>query len=102
MAMHRGRIRVTLLALGLVVGTVWLLWAWPSLTRGPIGPPRHPLPDTVVCNSNSDSSAWRDFGVRFLGHPETSVIERFGQPTHQWKGHYAAPPVSYQRTYPNP
>ena len=101
MANHRRllfRISIALFVVFALLLTVSLLYWWPSLTREPIGPPRHPLPDTVDCPQGA--SPWREFELRFVGHAEESIIDRFGPPAQRWKGHYGAPPVNYQRSYP--
>src|SRR5262245_36188325 len=88
----RRRIAVALAVLSCVALAGYLVAVWPSLTRESVGPPRGELPQVVEGGS-------QPFSGQFVGHPESSIMERFGPPTHRWEGHYGAPPVSYQRTY---
>ena len=78
----------------MIVLITWVTYVWPSLMREPVGPPRGELPQAVEGGSEPTSG-------QFLGHPESDIVERFGLPTHRWEGHYGAPPISYQRKYPN-
>jgi hypothetical protein len=90
----RRRIAVVLAALAGLTLAGYLVAVWPSLTRQPVGPPRGELPQGVEGGSEPASG-------RFVGHPEADIVGRFGLPTHRWRGHFGAPPVSYQRAYPD-
>ena len=90
----RRRAAVVLAVLACVAMAGYLAAVWPSLTREPVGPPPSELPQVVDGGSKPTSG-------QFVGHPEASIVERFGPPNHHWQGHYGAPPVSYQRTYPD-
>lgn len=94
-AMSKGRrtaVILAVLACGGLAG--YLIIVWPSLTREPVGPPRGELPQAV--------EGWPEpTSGQFVGHPESSIVERFGPPTHRWQGRYGAPRVSYRRTYPD-
>lgn len=90
----RRRTSITLAILASIALAGYLVVVWPSLTREPVGLPRGELPPAVEGGPEPTSG-------QFVGHTETSIAERFGPPTYRWQGHYAAPPVSYQRTYPD-
>lgn len=87
------RVLVGIGAIACVALAGYLVAVWPSLTRDPVGPPRGELSQVVEGGSEPTAGA-------FVGHPEANIAERFGPPTHRWRGHYGAPPLSYQRTYP--
>jgi hypothetical protein len=74
--------------------TGYLATVWPWLTRGRLGPAPGELPPSVEDGPEPSSG-------RFVGHPEASIVERFGPSTARWQGHYGNPPMSYRRTYPD-
>jgi hypothetical protein len=89
--------RWVVVVLAMLVGCVltgYLATLWPWLTRGPIGPPRGELPRALEGGSEPISG-------QLVGQPQSSILGRFGPPTHRWEGHYGNPPVSYTRTYPD-
>jgi hypothetical protein len=83
-----------------VAGCVAFYWPW--IVRAPVGPARQPLPYTIEgpISSESDPLSWVEFGQRFIGHTEASIIERFGPPTDTWKGHYGLPRMRERQAYP--
>jgi hypothetical protein len=85
-------IAVVLIVLVGVGLTSYLLTQWPYVTRGPVSPPKGELPQVVEGGAEPTSG-------QFVGHPESSILQRFGPPTHQWQGHYGNPPVKYRRAY---
>jgi hypothetical protein len=90
----RKRTAVALAVLACVTLAGYLVVVWPSLMREPVDRPQGGLPQAVAGGLESTSG-------QFIGHTEASIVERFGPPTHRWRGHYGAPPASYQRTYPD-
>jgi hypothetical protein len=89
--------RRTAIGLALLAGVAlagYLVAVWPSLTRKPVGPPQGELPQAVEGGLEPSSG-------QFVGHPEASIEEQFGPPTHRWQGHYGNPPVSYRMMYPD-
>ena len=88
------RIGTALLMLASVALGGWLVISWPWLTREPVGPPRSGLPQAVEGEREPVSG-------HFVGHTESSIVERFGPPSDRRDGHYAAPPVGYRLRYPD-
>src|SRR5687768_14456479 len=88
----RRRTAAILLALAGVAGSIYVVLVWPMLTREPIDPPEGELPQSVV-------GAREPIAGQFVGHSESSIVERFGPPSHRWKGHYGAPPAGYKWRY---
>jgi hypothetical protein len=88
---------VALSAVAIVSGAFCLAFYWPWLTRPPIGPPKHALPDGVQGPIGERPPNFED---RFLGHGQDAIVARFGPPTHHFEGHYGCPPVSYKLEYP--
>jgi hypothetical protein len=36
----------------------------------------------------------------FVGHTKASIVEQFGQPSHEWEGHYGLPSLAYRWKHP--
>jgi hypothetical protein len=88
--MSRRRRTAAILAALTTVALVMGICPW--LARNEIGPPQAELPQTLEGGSELVSG-------QFIGHTEASIVERFGQPTHTWRGHYGNPPLSYRLKY---
>jgi hypothetical protein len=72
--------------------TGYLATVWPALTCEPVGPPRGELPQALEGESVPISG-------QLVGQLRSSILARFGPPTHRWKGHYGNPPLSYRWAY---
>lgn len=70
---------VAIFLAGCVTGCLVALWPW--MTRPPVGPPVGPMPQTLDGGLNPQQGD-------FVGFSETEIVERFGPPTHRWKGHF--------------
>jgi hypothetical protein len=93
-ANKRSRIAVILAILACVALAWYFVAVLPILMREPVGQPRGALPQAVEGGSEPTSG-------QFVGHHETSIVERFGPPSWRWEGHYGAPAESYERIYPD-
>jgi hypothetical protein len=76
------------------VGFVTFVVRLRATSREPVGPPNGDLPNAI------EGGPEPAFG-QFVGHSESSIVVRFGPPSNRWKGHYAAPPISYRLKYPD-
>lgn len=91
---RRKRIAFVFAAIAVVALACYLVTVWPYLTRERVGPPIGDLPQAVEGGTEPTSG-------QFVGHPEPSIVARFGRPTHRWRGHYGNPPTNYCRVYPD-
>jgi hypothetical protein len=91
MRLKRRTVVVVILLAGLA--SVPVVWFCRALSRDPVGPPKGPLPDAF------EGPLAEPVSGQFVGHTESAVVERFGPPSHRWRGHYAIPPLEYQLKY---
>lgn len=77
----------------ILMGALWHYWPMMNPSPGVIPSPEFELPKTL-------EGIGRDSEERFLGYSDSEIIDRYGQPTERWYGHYACPPIEYVEQYP--
>jgi hypothetical protein len=62
--------------------------------RGAIRPSQDQLPNVIEAGKEPISG-------QFVGHTESSIVERFGLPSTRYRGHYGLPGVLAESKYPD-